>query len=201
MPVPVEVAPFGVAPPPVAEVPPPVLPPPVPPPLVPPALVPPPVVLPPLVPPDDELEAPDDADEDGEELLEDAVDVVDFVVEALVVPVDAGAAIVAVGTVRGGAPDVSVAAEPLPHAVMPAATAAPAASAVSVRVALRAVGRRDTTGTSDLFERLHTPAAVGAVVEVLLAMLVAPVAEAKVIDCPRQLGRGRRQREQFPDDL
>jgi hypothetical protein len=123
------------------------------------------------------------------------------VVDALVVPVDAGAAIGAVGTVNGGAPDVSVAAEPLPQAAMPAATAAPAASAASVRVPRTVAGQRGTTITSDFFERVHPPAAMGAVVEILLAMLVAPVAEAKVLDRPRQLGRSWRERQQLRDDL
>lgn len=200
--VPVEVAPFGVTPPPVGWLAPPVLPPLVPPPVVPPPVVPPPVV-PPLVPPEDELEPPEDdpeADADCDAPLDDDVDVV-FVVDVLVVPVDTGALIGAVGTVSGGAPDVSVAADPLPHAAMAAATAAPAASAASVRVARRVAGRRGTISTSDFFERFHPPAAMRAVVEILLAMLVAPVAETKVLDRPRQLGRGWRQRQQLPDYL
>jgi hypothetical protein len=202
--VPVEVAPFGVTPPPVGWLAPPVLPALVPPPVVPPpAVPPPPPVVPPLVPPEDELEPPDDdpeTDADCDAPLDDDVDVV-FVVDALVVPVDAGALIGAVGTVSGGAPDVSVADDPLPHAAMPAATAAPAASAASVRVARRVAGRLDTIGTSDFFERFHPPAAMGAVVEILLTMLVAPVAETKVLDRPRQLGRGWRERQQLPDDF
>jgi len=198
--VPVEVAPFGVAPPPVGWLDP-ELPPLVPPPVVPPPVVPPPVV-PPLVPPEDEFEPPDDpeAEADCDAPLEDEVDVV-LVVDVLDVPVDAGTVIGAVGTVSGGEPDVSVAAEPLPQAAMPAATAAPAASAVSVRVARRVAGRRGIIDTSDFFERFHPPAAVRAIVEILLAMLVAPVAEPKVLDRPRQLGRGWRQRQQLPDDL
>jgi len=182
-------------------VPPPVVPPPVvPPPVVPPPVVPPPVV-PPLVPPEDELEPPDpEADADCDAPLEDVVDVL-LVVDVLDVPLDAGTAIGAVGTVSGGEPDVSVAAEPLPQAAMPAATAAPAASAVSVRVARSVAGGRGITDTSDFFERFHPPAAVRAIIEVLLAMLVAPVAEAKVLNRPRQLGRGWRQRQQLPDDL
>jgi hypothetical protein len=160
--------------------------------------------VPPLVPAEDELEPPEDApvaDADCEAPLEDVVEVVLLVDVVLVVPVDAGTEIGSVGTVSGGAPDVSVAAEPLPHAAMPAATAAPAASAASVRVARTVAGRRGTITTSDFFERVHPPAAMGAVVEILLAVLVAPVAEAKVLDRPRQLGWGRRQRQQLPDDL
>jgi hypothetical protein len=200
----VEVAPFGVTPPPVGWLEPPVLPPPpVPPPVVPPPAVPPPVV-PPLVPSEDELEPPEDdpaAEADCDAPLEEVVEVVLLVDVVLAVPVDAGTEIGTVGTVSGGAPDVSVAAEPLPHAAIPAATAAPAASAMSVRVARRVVGRRDTTGTSDFFEWVHPPAAMRTVVEILLAMLVAPVAEAKVLDRPRQLGWGWRQRQKLPDDL
>ena len=106
------------------------------------------MVPPLLVPPEDELEPPDDADADadGVEPLDEVVDVV-LVVDVLDVPVDAGAAMGAVGTVSGGAPDVSVADEPLPQAAMPAATAAPAASAVSVRVARRVAGRLGITDT------------------------------------------------------
>jgi len=194
-------------PPPVAPpVPPPAVPPPVVPPLLaPPPLVPPLVAPPPLVPPEDELEPPDDedadADAEGDEPLDDVVDVVLLFVDAVDVPVDAGTLMGAVGTVSGGAPDVSVAAEPPPQAAMPAATAVPAASAMSPRVARTAAGRRGTTDISDRFERFHSPAAMRAVVEVLLAVLVAPVAEAKVCDGPRQLGRRRRQWQQLPDDL
>jgi hypothetical protein len=155
-----------------------------------------------LVPPDDELE-PDDADAevDGAEPLEDVVDVVLLVAVLAEVAVDAGAVIGVVGTVSGGTPDVSVVAEPPPQAAMPAATAAPAARGASLREARSAKRRTGTTEASDLVQRVHPPAAVRAVVEVLLAMLVAPVAEAKVLDRPRQLGRGRRKRQQLSDDL
>jgi hypothetical protein len=180
----------------VPPVPPPV--PPVPPPVVPPLV---PEVAAPLVPPDvpdDELSDPVDAE--GEEPLDDVVAVVlevEVVDDAAVV---AGAVMRPVGTVSGGAPVVSVAAEPLPHAAMPAAAAAPTASAVSARVARRTAGRRATSKTSGL-ERIHPPAAVRTVVEVLLAVLVAPVAEAKVLDGPRQLGWSRRQGQQLSHDF
>jgi hypothetical protein len=199
-----EVAPFGVAPPPapagaleLPEVPPPEVPPP---PVVPPDVPPPDV--PPLEEPADELPVPDDADddEDGEELLDD-VEVVPVVL-VVVDPVVAGAALmVAVGTVRGGTSEVSVvAADPPPHAATPAAMAAPAARALRMREPRMTTERRGTSGTSDL-EWVHPPAAMRTVVQILLAVLVAPVAEAEVVDRPRQLrGRGR-ERQELADDL
>ena len=196
-----EVAPFGVAPPPVGPLEPPeVAPvPEVPPPDVPPPDVPP-LDVPPLEEPDDELPVPDDADADGEEPLDDEVDVVPVVL-VVVVPVVAGATvIVAVGTVSGGVPEVSVAADPPPHAATAAEMAAPAASALSTRAPRTTAERRGTSGTSDL-EWIHPPAAMRTVVEVLLAVLIAPVAEAEVLDGPRQLGRGRREGQELPDDL
>jgi hypothetical protein len=197
--VPVVLAPFGVAPPPppagwlgAVEFPPP----PVPPPPVLPALV-----LPPDEVPDEPLPLPDaDAELDGEDPLEDVVEVVFEVDVVDDVPADAGVVIGAVGTVSGGAPEVSVAAPPPPHAAMAAATAAPAPSTASLRVARIAAGRPGMTNASD-FERIHPPAAMRAVVEVLLAMLVTPVAETKVLNRPRQLGWGRCQGQQLPDDL
>jgi hypothetical protein len=191
-------APFGVAPP--------LLPvgaleaPDVPPPEVPPPDVPPPDV-PPLDEPDDEPAVPDDADddEDGDE-PEDEVDVVPVVL-VVVEPVVAGAAeMVAVGTVSGGVPEVSVAAEPLPHAATAADTAAPAASALTMREPRRAAERRGTSLPSDL-EWVHPPAAMRTIVEVLLAVLVAPVAEAEVLDGPRQLGGRRREGQELTYDL
>ena len=201
MPLPDEVAPFGVAPPPVGPLEPPEVPPPeVPPPDVPPPDVP--LDVPPLEEPDDELPVPDDADADadGEEPLDDDVDVVPVVL-VVVDPVVAGATLmVAVGTVRGGVPEVSVAADPLPQAATPAETAAPAASALKTREARMTAIRGGTGGTSDL-EWVHPPAAMRTVVEVLLAVLVAPVAEAEILDGPRQLGGGRREGQELTDDL
>jgi hypothetical protein len=196
--VPVEVAPFGVAPPPppagwlgVVEFPPP----PVPPPPVFPALV-----LPPEDVPDEPLPVPDDADAEFEDPLEDVVEVVFEVDVVADVPADAGVVMVAVGTVSGGAPEVSVAAPPPPHAAMAAAAAVRGPRRGSRRVARMTAGLPGTSRASD-FERIHPPAAMRAVVEVLLAMLVTPVAEAKVLNRPRQLGWGRCQGQQLPDDL
>ena len=198
-----EVAPFGVAPPPapagalvLPEVPPPEVPPPAVPPDVPPPDV------PPLEEPADELPVPEDADcdEDGDELLDD-VEVVPVVLVDVDAVVAGAALMVAVGTVRGGTSEVSVvAADPPPHAATPAAMAAPAARALNMREPRITAERRGTSGTSDL-EWVHPPAAMRTVVQILLAVLVAPVAEAEVVDRPRQLrGRGR-ERQELTDDL
>jgi hypothetical protein len=158
-----------------------------------------------VLPPDevpDELPLPDEADAefDPEDPLEDVVEVVFEVDVVEAVPADAGFVIVAVGTVSGGAPEVSVAAPPPPHAAIAAAAAAPAPSTASLRVARMTAGLPGTSSASD-FKRIHPPAAMRAVVEVLLAMLVAPVAKAKVLNRPRQVGWGRCQGQQLADDL
>ena len=168
---PLDVAPLGDAPPPVA-------PPDPPPPDVPPPEVPPPEVpedefpLLPDVPaePPDELEEPeepvepDEAELDGDVLFDD--EVVVALVEVVAALVVAGAAlIVCVGTVRGGAPDVSVVAVPPPQAASDAQAPTPAMSAAIRPSGLRfgTTERRVTTESSDV-ERLHTPPAVRAVV-------------------------------------
>jgi hypothetical protein len=145
----------------------------------------------PEVPEDDELPPPEDADADGELALEDevvVVPVVDVVDDPVVLAGDAE--IVWVGTVNGGAPAVSVVVDPPPQAARAAQALTPAAT-VAIRPnrpLLSTTERRVTTGTSDL-ERLHASPAVRAVIEVLLAELVAPVAETKVLNGPGQLGR------------
>jgi len=94
---------------------------------------------------------------------------------------------VAVGTVSGGAPEVSVAAEPPPHAPRAALMATPAARLpIRLSAAEWQIHPEGTAATSGV-ERHHTPSAVRAVVQVLLAQLVAPVAEPQVLDRPRQL--------------
>jgi hypothetical protein len=111
---------------------------------------------------------------------DELVEVVELVVDVVVVTEAIGVAFV--GIVSVGAPAESVAELELPQAASPAAISAPATTAAKGLVNRR-IGRL-------VAERFHTPAAGGAVVEVLLGKLVAPVAEAEVLHRPRQLGRG-----------
>jgi hypothetical protein len=197
----VDVAPLGETPPPVGPVAPPLEPEPVAPePVEPDPVEPDPVEPDPLPALEDPPPVPEDADgvpelapdeaaaEDEPPVEAPELVVVEVeVVLALVVAVVGGAAIVAVGTVSGGAPEVSVVAEPPPQAPRPAQTARPAATAAIRRSGPSGTaGGRVTTAASDV-ERLHAPTTVGAVVEVPLAVLIAPVAEAQVLDRPRQL--------------
>jgi hypothetical protein len=130
-----------------------------------------------------------------------AEEVVVDVVEEVLLDAAAGTTRAADGTVNAGAPDVSPVLEPPPPQA-----ATPRARSNETAIAVRDLGRRvqgllmPTRRTSGA-ERLHTPAAVRAVVEILLSQLVAPIAEAEVVDHPRQLGGGGGEREQFGDDL
>jgi hypothetical protein len=154
-----------------------------------------PVPDPPAAALEDPLEdEPADADEDPL-----AVVVVLVVVVGVVVVGTVAAAAVAVGTVSGGAPEVSAAVEPPPpHAAIAVATAIAAVSNASflIRTA-KPVIRATPSGT----EWFHPPAASRAVVQVLLGELVAPVAEAQILHCPRQLGGCGGERQQLSDDL
>jgi hypothetical protein len=146
--------------------------------------VPPPALAPP------EVEPPDVPDVPEEPVPEDALppvaDDVPPVLDAPV-PVDAEVDVVwlvvvpleelpgvvepPAGTVSGGALTAFVAAvePPPPHADNPRASDAPAASAAAISL------RRPNIRSGA--ERLHAAAAVGAVVQILLGELVAPVAE------------------------
>lgn len=118
--------------------------------LVPPAVPPPvpPPAVPPLVPEDDGVDPalpPEDPAEEEEPVPAELLAVVPVVeVVELVELVDWLAADVAVGTVSGGAPEVSVAAGEPPQAARPAHTAA-AASALPTGTRINTARRRGTT--------------------------------------------------------
>jgi hypothetical protein len=112
------------------------------------------------------------------------------VVEVEVVP----AGTVLVGTVSVGAPAVSACGEPPPQAETPTAMATPADRAATELV-MRA--RREVTTKTSASERIHPTSAMGAVVQVFLSELVAPIAEAEVLDRP---GKLRRRRSQGKED-
>jgi hypothetical protein len=160
-----------------------------------------------LVPPEPELEEPPEPE--PAEPLDDAafeppldeegvVVVLVVVVGVVAGGVEAALAAVAVGTVRGGAPEVSAAGvPPPPQAARARETVTAPPSAVSFLSGTVRPSLHEPSGT----ERFHPPAAVRAVVVVLLGQLVAPVAEAKVLHGPGELRDRRRQREQLSDDL
>jgi hypothetical protein len=117
------------------------------------------------------------------------------VVEPASVDVEAAAALATpvVGTVSGGAPEVSARGEELPpHAATPTAARMPRSSAADVAIERRISLRYERTLRT---QGLHTPATVGAVVEVLLGKLVTPVAKTEVLDRPRKLRGCRCERE------
>jgi hypothetical protein len=104
-----------------------------------------------------------------------------------------------VGTVSVGAPAVFATVDPPPpQAETPTASPTPAERAA--RELVRRVRRIDTDGALDP-EWVHATPAVRAIVQVLLGELVAPIAEAEILDRPRELRRRRGQRQQDGDGL
>jgi hypothetical protein len=125
-------------------------------------------------------------------------ELVEVVVVVPVVEVVLGGALL-VGTVRVGAPAVLAVVElPPPQAETPMATAAPAQRAASELVKR---ARREVTARTSGPERVHPAPAVRAIVQILLSELVAPIAEAQVLDCPGELGGGRRQGQEYGHGL
>ncbi len=131
--------------------------------------------------PDAAAAPPDGADEVVDVVVGVAVVVVEL--DAVVVGAAALVATLPVGIVSCGAPAVSEVLDPLlPHATRPTDRATPAMNAAKV-VGRRLIRASPASGS----ERFHPPAAVRAIVEILLSQLVTPVAETKILDCPGQL--------------
>ncbi len=89
-----------------------------------------------------------------------------------------------VGTVKVGAPEVLVVPVPAPpQAATPNARVAPSPSAARslITATLTVIGLLSGP------ERVHAPTTHRAVVQVLLRQLIAPAAEAQVLDRPREL--------------
>jgi hypothetical protein len=103
-----------------------------------------------------------------------------------------------VGTVRVGAPVVLATVEPPPQAETPTASAKPADRA-AIELAMRA--RRDVTTPALAPEGVHSPPAMWAIVQVLLRELVAPIAEAEVLDAPGELRSGGGEGEEHGHGL
>jgi hypothetical protein len=144
-----------------------------------------------LVPPEDAV---------FEEALEGVVAVVlVVVVEVAVVGVVDALATVEVGTVSGGTAVVSAAGvPPPPHPDNAVASSTGVHNMASFLITAPLVPPPPEPSG---LKRLHPPAAVRAVVEVLLAELIAPVAEPQVLDRPRQLGGGGGEWQHFGHDL
>jgi plastocyanin len=131
----------------------------------------------------------------------DVVEVVELVELEVVVVAEAATPGAPVGTVNGGAPCVfNVVVPPPPQALTPTAMMIAAVTTVAVL----SIGARtmiflgpEASGA----KRFHAPAAVRAVVEVLLRELVTPIAKAEVLDRPRELRGRRRQGQQLGDDF
>jgi hypothetical protein len=124
--------------------------------------------------------------------------VVVLVVEELVEELAAAAAAALaaeVGTVNAGAPAVSVVPEPPPQAARQSVVI----SAPTVAAGRSLLAPAFTTASGA--EWLHAPAAVRAVVEILLGELIAPVAEAQVLHRPRELRERWGQWEKLADHL
>jgi hypothetical protein len=160
----------------------------------------------PAVPFEEELlgsEALDVAADDAVVLVVEVAEVVDVLGLTL--------AVAPPGTVSDGVGVVSaeVLAPPPPQPASAAARATPAPSADSHRrlTIIRALSRESSLSPPrclpgrSVAQRLHPPAAMRAVVEILWLELVAPVAEAQILDRPGEVGRGWRQRQQLSDDL